>query len=193
MNKLEEKLWSMKTANRKGVEEIQSLFTPVNLRKGLIIGSPDYSSPILHFIEEGLVMGYSIIDGVDHPSWLAEQGFIPPIGGFFSKQPLEEFVQVLENTKVWYLNLTKTESQAQKNNDLYRMLLEIFEENLQLTRQREMFLRIPSAKNRFSKLIHCHKPYIYKVNNEILAALLNVSKNHLIKIKSLHAKSHLDY
>ncbi|WP_367866965.1 Crp/Fnr family transcriptional regulator [Pedobacter sp. WC2423] len=189
MNKLEEKLLSMASADKRGIEDLLSLFMPISFRKGLIIGTPEHSYPILHFIESGLLMGNYIVDDKEYPSWISDHGFVLPIGGFLSKKNYSEFIMVLENSQCWYLNLAKAEILAQKNYHLYRMLLEIFEENLQLTREREISLRIPNAYERYLKFMNEQSSRKYPLTNSVLASLLSINEKHLSKLKRRYVKS----
>lgn len=192
MNKLEEKIWAMKTADKRSVEELINLFVPITFRKGLIIGTPEHSYPILHFIEQGLVMGNCIIGDREIASRLLSSGFIPPIGGFLLNQNYPEFLHVLEETKAWYLNLVKAEALAQKNHHLYLMLMEIFEENMHRTRDWEMLLRTSNAYDRLLKFMDGNYLQHYTITNTNLAALLNINEKHLSKLKRRYIKAKRD-
>lgn len=186
---LREKLQTMRTADKRSIEELESLFIPVNFRKGVIIGSPEHFYPILHFIENGLVVGNYLFDNQEQASWISNGGFIPPIGGYFLKHPFPEFIQVIEDTKAWHLNLARAELQAQKNHHLYRMLIEIYEEYNLFIKETEMLLRVTNAYDRFTKFMTKSGEFKYHLKNSLLANLLGINEKHLFKLKKKYAKS----
>jgi CRP-like cAMP-binding protein len=184
MENIKERLLKMNTSTPQAVQVLMKLGMEQNFKKGTIISSPQHSFPILYFIEDGLVRGFSEFDGKENTFWVLQSGFILPSKGYFINREFPEYVQFLSDTKTWSLNLLKSAKPAIHQPILYQMLLEINETSYFEARDRELFLRLSEARERYLWLKRKNPSLIYLLKKEILASLLNMSTKHLSRIKS---------
>lgn len=183
MERLIDKLLNLRTAEKHLVDRLQEIFVPKIFNKGLLLSMPDYSYPLIYFIEHGLVRGYFVSDEEEHTAWIMESGFLLPSAGFFSADPSIEYVGFLKESRGFALNLAKAEELARNEPRLYRMLLEIYEESLHAAKERELMLRIRYAEDRYLYFKEYHPRLIHLPIHDILASLLNIEPKYLFRIK----------
>lgn len=186
MQRLTYKLQNFRTAEKRLVDLLLDMFVPVVFHKGAILVTPIYSTPVLYFIEEGLVRGYFDSDGEQQTSWIMESGFLLPTKGIFSSNPGIEYISFLKDSRCYALNLFSVEELAVKEPRIYRMLLEIYEEGLREGKQRELLLRIKNAGERFLYFKSQHPRLIYLPIHDILASVLNIESKYLYRIKKIY-------
>lgn len=190
MVELEEKLRKMSTSSSAAIKTLLDFFVYSDYAKGAIIGMPEHSFPMIYFLEKGLVRTFINEHGEDHTFWIMENGFILPPKGFFSISPNKKFIQVLEDSKIWSLNLTKAELAAREEPTLYRMLLEIYEEKLNSIHEQLTILNISDALKRFSAFMDKYRNIPSRVDNTQLASLLRINPKHLYRIKNQYYRIH---
>nr|WP_315419979.1 hypothetical protein [uncultured Pedobacter sp.] len=183
MERLIDKLMNLRTAEKHLVDRLQEIFVPKIFNKGLLLSMPEYSHPVIYFIEYGLVRGYFVSHEEEHTAWIMENGFLLPSAGFFTATPSVEYVSFLKKSSGFALNLTKAEELARNEPGLYRMLLEIYEESLHAGKERELMLRIRHAEDRYLYFRECHPKLIHLPIHDILASILNIEPKYLYRIK----------
>jgi CRP-like cAMP-binding protein len=183
MTPLKQILSNLHTATPSSVELLASLFVPVSFKKGMILHTPDHSFPILYLIGHGLLRGYFEHEAEEHTSWIMEEGFLLPLGGFFINQPGTEQVEFLADTKGWSLNLAKAEIMALKEPLMYRMIVEIYEKKLLEARTIEYMLRLKKAQDRIVFIQKLKENMIYRGLNRHVASFLNVGDKYLFSMK----------
>jgi CRP-like cAMP-binding protein len=180
---LYEKLNELLTADAGSIDLLTGLFVPVTFRKGMSLPVHDYAFPILYFIEAGLVRGYFFYRQEEYTCWILEQGFLIRMARIADDKAAPEYIEFLTDTSGWSLNLGKAELLAQKDPLMYRILLEIFQENIREGKIRELMLRIPNAQDRYL-FAKAENPHLgYKVIHAIYASFLNIESKYLFKIK----------
>uniref|UniRef100_UPI0018EDD8F7 hypothetical protein n=1 Tax=Pedobacter sp. ASV28 TaxID=2795123 RepID=UPI0018EDD8F7 len=158
MNALIDKLSKLNTGTKATIDVLVKLFTKTEFKKGWMFGNGAWQSvPMLYYISSGLLKGSVEYREVSYPIWMLESGFLIPSTGFLSKKGILEVIEVLKPTKAYALNLLRAEKLAEDDVNLYKMLLEIYEENLLESRNRELMLHIPNAKERLAFFIE-HNP-----------------------------------
>ncbi|MBB5436944.1 CRP-like cAMP-binding protein [Pedobacter sp. AK017] len=167
---------------------LKKLFVPVFFRKGTLFHIHERASPMLYFIETGLVRGYFYYKQEEYTAWLMESGFLLPAAGFFTKVPAIEYVHFLTDTNGSSLNLEIAVALAQEHPLLYRMLLEIYERDLQAGKHRELMLRLKLAENRFLYAREICGKLFFKVVNPVMASFMNIEKKYIFKFKKIHRK-----
>jgi len=183
MERLIDKLLNLRTADKHLVDCLLEIFVPKVFKKGLLLSMPEYSYPVIYFIEYGLVRGYFVSHEEEHSAWIIESGFMLPSAGFFTATPSIEYVSFLKESRGFTLNLAKADELARNEPRLYRMLLEIYEESLHAGKEREMMLRIRHAGDRYLYFRECHPKLIHLPIHDILASILNIEPKYLYRIK----------
>lgn len=179
-----------KSANSQNTKILEKLFVPISFRKGTLLAPPEHAYPILYYIQHGLVRGYFLIQDQEHTSWVMENGFLLPLKNTIINHPIDQYIFFMESSSGWSLNLAKAELIAQKDVQLNRILIEIYEEKIQESAQREMILRIPDAQKRMETFIQHHPNLATKISNKIFASLLHLNLKYFSKIKKDYFKSH---
>lgn len=150
MEELRKRLRSLKAADQKAIELLESLFVPVFFRRHWVLShATGISTATLFYISEGLMQGTVSLQKKDYCLWIINRGFIIPGNGFLTSAKAEEFVEVLSDTKGYSLNLLRADTIARNNINMYRMLLEIYEEVTLEGRRREIMLRMKNATDRY--------------------------------------------
>ncbi|MFC3560192.1 Crp/Fnr family transcriptional regulator [Pedobacter jamesrossensis] len=178
-----EKLRSLQNANAEIIDQIAESFIPKTFNKGLLLSTPEYSHPVLYYVENGLARGYFLHEGKENTSWIIESGFILPSTSFFAKTSSAEHISFISDSIGYSMNLSLIDDFAKVDPTFYRILLEIYEEDIHLRIQRERMLRIRHAETRF---LHSQKEYpelIYLPIHNIIASFLNIESKYFFKIK----------
>lgn len=185
MEALIKKLESFNTATKDSVEMLKNLFVKTEFKKGWILGdSPWQQTPTLFYISDGLLRGTVEHNEMVYTMWLMESGFLLPGNRFLSqKAGKEEIIEFLSNTKAYALNLFRADKLAKDNVSLYKMLLEIYEENLIDGRERELMLRLDTAEERINYHKKNNLSIIYKTDKNIFAPYVRMSVRHLDRFK----------
>lgn len=171
------------TATPDALELLTSLFVAVTFKKGMILASNDQPCFKLYYIASGLVRGYFFYNNEEHTCWILEQGFLAPIAHPEGSGQAIEYIDFLAETQGWSLNLHKAEVLAQKDPSMYRMLLEIYQGIILEGKARELMLRIQTADEKYQYMKQKNEPLLFKLNNQILASLLNIKLKYLYKVK----------
>lgn len=184
MDALIQKLESLNTATKTTVNFLTTLFTKTTFKKGWMFGNGVWqSTPMLFYISNGLVKGSVEYKGASYTLWMLENGFLIPSNGFLSQKGLLETIEFLKPTQAYALNLIRAEKLAKENTNLYKMLLEIYEENLLDGRQRELMLRIPNAADRLNYFTALNPNLKKNITDEYMAQLLRIDRKYYYNIK----------
>jgi hypothetical protein len=185
MKALVEKLESFNTASKDTVDLLINLFVKTEFKKGWILGdSPWQQTPTLFYISDGLLRGTAEYEESVYTMWLMENGFLVPGNRFLSKRNgITEIIEFLSDTKAYALNLYRADNLARGNVSLYKMLLEIYEENLIDGRKRELMLRMDTATERINYYKKTNPSIIYKTDKNIFAPYVRMSVRHLDRFK----------
>jgi len=185
MKALVEKLESFNTATKDTVDLLINLFVKTEFKKGWILGdSPWQQTPTLFYISDGLLRGTVEYEESVYTMWLMENGFLIPGNRFLSnRNGVTEIIEFLTDTHAYALNLYRADSIAKGNVSLYKMLLEIYEENLIEGRKRELMLRMETAEERINYYKKSNPSIIYKTDKHIFAPYVRMSVRHLDRFK----------
>lgn len=185
MEALIEKLESFNTATKETVELLKNLFVKTEFKKGWVLGdSPWQQTPTLFYISEGLLRGVVEYDETEYTMWLMESGFLIPGNRFLSnRNGVNEIIEFLDHTKAYALNLYRADTLAKGNVSLYKILLEIYEENLIDGRKRELMLRMEAAEDRINFYKKSNSSIIYKTDKKIFAPYVRMSVRNLDRFK----------
>lgn len=176
----------MRTAEPQQMEQLINAFIPKSFEKGLLLSTPEYSFPVLYYIERGLARGYFDSGDEQHTAWILEEGFILPSAGYFNDADSIEYISFLDHSTGYALNLNKADELARANPVIYRLLLEIYEQSLHQAKERELMLRITHAADRYLYFKKSHPKLVHLPIHNILASLLNIQAKYLYKIKQYY-------
>lgn len=184
MENLRKKLLSLKSADAEAIGQLEGLFNPVGFRKnGILLNVSGFPSATLYYITHGLMRGVVSEDGIDCSLWIADNGFVVPGNGFLSGAGMGESIEVLADTKGYSLNLLRADTIAGNNVNLYRMLLEIYEEALLAGRKREAMLRRKNATDRYNYFRENFPSLCHKLTVEQQAEYLHINRKYFYSIK----------
>jgi len=185
MEKLKAKLHSLRTADREAIDLLTKLFVEVTFKKNWVISSKltGFSAANLYYITDGLIRG-NVSDGNEEGClWVIDQGFIVPGNGFLTGCKRDESIEVLAETNGYSLNLLRADTIARDNVNLYRMLLEIYEEVLLQGRRREIMLRIKKAADRYNFFSENYPSLNRRLTIEQQALYLHIERKYLYRLK----------
>jgi len=177
-----EKLQGLNNTKSDLIGKILESFIPKTFHKGLLLNTPEHSYPVLYYIESGLARGYFFHHGQENTSWIIKSGFILP--SFFSKTNSEEYINFISDTTGYSLNLSLLDGFAKMNSAFYRLMLEIYEEDMHLRMQREKMLRIKNAETRFLHFQKVYPELMYLPIHNIIASFINIESKYFFKIKA---------
>jgi len=184
MEELKKKLLSLNTADRKAIDLLENLFVPVSFKKNWVLShATGISAANLYYIYEGLIKGAVPGHNQDYCLWIIDKGFIIPGNGFLTGAKTEENIEVLANTKGYSLNLFRADTIARNNVNMYRMLLEIYEEALLEGRRREIMLRIKKAADRYNYFYKNCPTLSNRLTLEQQAEYLHIDRKYFYHIR----------
>lgn len=184
MEALITKLNSLNTASKEAISVLQDLFFKTEYKRGSLLGSsPARTSPILHYVHDGLARGTLYHDGRSYILWLMEKGFIVPSTGFLTGHGFSETVEFVKDSTVYSLDLFRAEQLAKSNSGMYKMLLEIYEQALIDGRKRELMLRLKSSSERMDYFEETDKNLIYSIDRNTISSYLNITSRQLNRLK----------
>lgn len=137
----------------------------------------------LYFVESGLVRGYYLHDGKDITTWvMAENDFVISILSFYTRKPSYEYVELLEDSHLWYLSYDKLQEAYRlfpEFNLIGRLLTERY---YVMSEYRSYYLRMHSAEERLQLLLHDWPGILARVKHRHVASLLGISSETLSRL-----------
>ncbi|WP_020594856.1 Crp/Fnr family transcriptional regulator [Spirosoma panaciterrae] len=145
---------------------------------------PNQVSDRLYFVETGLVRGYYLKDGREVTSWFMREGdFLMSIASFYTRQPTQEYVELLETSTLWsitYLQLQQLYRQFPEFNVVGRLLTEKY---YVLSELRTQNLRMQTAPERYQQLLKDFPDIFGRVPLKYIASHLGISPETLSRLR----------
>lgn len=145
---------------------------------------PNQVSDRLYFVETGLVRGYYLKDGREVTSWFMREGdFLMSIASFYTRQPTQEYVELLETSTLWsitYLQLQQLYRQFPEFNVVGRLLTEKY---YVLSELRTQNLRMQTAPERYQQLLADFPDIFGRVPLKYIASHLGISPETLSRLR----------
>jgi CRP-like cAMP-binding protein len=156
---------------------------PVLYPKKSILLKPGQISNRMYFIDSGLLRGYYLKDGKEVTTWfMAENEFVISILSFYTQQPGYEYIEVLEDSKLWYLSYEKVQQ-------AYRLFLEfniigrvLTERYYVMSELRSYYLRMHTAEERLQLLLQDFPTILARVKHQQVASFIGISPETLSRI-----------
>lgn len=146
---------------------------------------PGQLSDRLYFVERGVVRGYYLKDGRDVTSWFMREGdFIISIVSFYTRQPAQEYIELLTEGTVWsitYEQLQQLYRDFPEFNVVGRVLTETY---YVLSEQRTLNLRMQTAPERYAQLLTDFPDITGRVPLKYIASHLGISPETLSRLRA---------
>ncbi|WP_207423762.1 Crp/Fnr family transcriptional regulator [Desertivirga brevis] len=141
----------------------------------------------IYFVEKGLLRSYYKRKSAEITRDFFQTGdfLIPP--NFFRKTSCKDYIEAVDFTIVYTLIYEDLMEILKHHTEFHRSMLEILEYQYEKSMQRDQFLRITSAVERY-RLFHSR----YKTVSELatlpmISSYLNISRKHLSRVKNHEA------
>lgn len=143
----------------------------------------------VYFIEQGTVRGYYTKsggqgDGREATAWfMRENDFIISIVSFYSRQPAQEYIELLEDSVVWsitYAQLQQLYRDFPEFNAIGRLLTEKY---YVLSELRTQNLRMQTAPERYQQLLTDFPDIFRRVPLKYIASHLGISPETLSRLR----------
>ena len=165
--------------------ELRRLARPETVAARTYLLEPGAVAQRLYFLEAGLVRGFYLKDGREVTSWfMPEENFVVSILSFFSRQPSHEYLQALEDSRLWSLSYEQVQA-------LYRQFPEfnfigrvITERYYVLSEQRALHLRMLPAAERYEQLRHDFPALLQRLPLKLLASHLGLTPETLSRLRA---------
>ncbi|WP_138994039.1 Crp/Fnr family transcriptional regulator [Larkinella sp. C7] len=146
---------------------------------------PGQVSERIFFIEKGVARGYYLKDDREVTSWfMKESDFIISIVSFYSRQPAQEYIELLEDSVLWsitYDQLQRLYDAFPEFNKVGRLLTERY---YLLSERRAQNLRMQSAQERYTQLLADFPDSCRRLPLKYIASHLGLSPETVSRLRA---------
>ena len=111
-----------------------------------------------------------------------ESGFLFSGNTLLSRKAINETIESVKNTRGFSLNLRKADKLAMHNPELYKVLLEIYEDCLMEGKKRELMLRIKNARKRYAYFKEYYPVLSDTLTTEQTADFINIDRKYFYAV-----------
>ncbi|WP_345070894.1 Crp/Fnr family transcriptional regulator [Hymenobacter fastidiosus] len=166
-------------------EAILASTMPEKLPAHHVLLRPGQVARRVYFLETGLVRGYTLLHGREISSWFMQAGdFVISILSFFTQQPSEEYLELLEPAVVHsisYDQLQRLYHDFPEFNFIGRRLIEKY---YVLSEQRAQHLRSRTAAERYALLVRDFPTVFQRVALHHIASHLGMAPETLSRLRN---------
>ncbi|GAB4027278.1 Crp/Fnr family transcriptional regulator [Spirosoma koreense] len=166
-------------------EELQRLLKREEVHKKEWLLQPGEVSNKIYFIQKGLVRGYYLQQDKEVTVWfMKENDLIISIVSFYTRQPSEEYIELLEDGVVWSITYAQLQSlfhQFIEFNFASRVLTERY---YALSERRAHTLRVASAPDRYQQLVQEIPDIFNRTSLKHIASFLGLAPETISRIRA---------
>lgn len=169
------------------LELVLACFIPVSVRKNeLLIRGDQELNQRMFFVEQGCLRIFFVDDGGTESTrhLIFENHFAAALTNFITNEPSIEYIETLEDSKIWYITKTNFYLLLEKLpiwERFYRKYLEYA--YVTNTSRLKSFIML-SAKDRYRLLLNQNPTVVMRLSNKIVASYLGISQETLSRLKS---------
>ncbi len=159
--------------------------TEYRLKKGEILIAPGTMCTRLYLIRQGAVRAYVKEGGQEITIWVCAEGeLVTSIRGFFSRLPVTETVEVIEDSVLItaeYDDMQRMYDRYPETNIAVRKILERYYQDAE---ERAIIARMPRAESKYAYFV-AHKGYLLnRIPLKYIASYLGMTLETLSRIRS---------
>lgn len=144
----------------------------------------------VYFIEKGLCRSYCIVDDEEVTSWFSREGDITfALLALYRNQPGFEYVETLEPTTVYAINIDELNQLYETNIDIANWSRLVHQECVLSLQIRRIERLQKSAKERYELLLNEQPDLFARVKLSYLASFLGMTPQHLSKMRAESGKN----
>ncbi len=151
---------------------------PLQVSKKTLLIDPFVKDGNLYIVEKGIARAFTVIDGKEITSWFSQEGdLLYSTNSFHGKTEgyEEEMVQVLEDSLLYYMPLSRLEELCFSNIEIANWI-RIIHQKAFLNMERRLIYRFNySAEERYKDFMKHHSVLFHRVNLGYIASYLGMS------------------
>ncbi|QHI34704.1 hypothetical protein IMCC3317_00470 [Kordia antarctica] len=157
-----------------------------SFKKGEIIAREGHYCEHVFMIRKGIIRTYILTpDAEEKTIKLAkEKGFTACANSFLYQKPSTEYLEAIEDCKVFAFNIKKINEAASSNIRIMRLLHESLKEAMAEAVERVEFFTILSPEQRYERLLEESPDLIQRVPQKFLASYIGVTTVSLSRIRN---------
>ena len=161
---------------------IASHLKSVKLPKKHLLLKPEQVSDKMYFVEFGLLRGYYLHDGKEVTTWIMQENeMVISILSFYTQQPAQEYIELLEDCKLWYMSYADVQKGYQQFME-FNFIARIFTERYYIMSEyRSFYMRMHTADERLKLLLNDFPTILARVKQKDIASLLGITPETLTR------------
>ncbi|MBO9729619.1 MAG: Crp/Fnr family transcriptional regulator [Chitinophaga sp.] len=155
-----------------------------NYTRGHLLTRPGIRDYYIYFIEEGCTRTYLPVNGKEVTNWFSCEGDITfSSTSFYYKQPAYEFVEVLENARIYIISIEKLEKLFETDIELANWGRVIHQDVLFKMQTLRLDRLNLTAQERYDKFCLENPTLLNRVNLGYIASFLGITQQYLSNLR----------
>lgn len=156
-------------------EDILASLETQTAKKGRLLLTPTQINTHLYFVERGLARVFYDTDTVEITSRFVMEGeFLCVVLSFFSQQPSNEYIEILEDSSLLALSFDNYTRLLDKYPELGNDLRKLYEKQLQLYETQSIILRERNPTKKYAHFLALYPRLAARVQAKYIASYLNI-------------------